>query len=141
MLRVAREGTRLKVDAHCDGPLESLEWIVNGKVEKIGVDNQKKMPDGSYSFQMERDVSFDKTSWVAVRIWRSTKPGRWQFAHSAPEWFDVPGKPIIPSEGERQYLIDRMQAELKRSRALLTDESVSEYQEALERYRNLEAKP
>jgi hypothetical protein len=70
-------------------------------------------------------------------VWQKSETGRWRFAHTAPIWFDIPGKPLVPSEKEQQYLIDRVERELKRSREVLPSEGVQEYQEALEEYRKL----
>lgn len=140
MLKLHRNGSSLRIEARADGPLESLEWIVNGQVERIPVDQQVQLPNGSYSLSLERQVSFERTSWVAVRIWQSHEPGRWRFAHSSPQWFDVPGKPIEPSSSDRQYLIDRMEAELERSRELLSGQGLQEYQESLDSYRKLKSR-
>lgn len=137
MVSIERKDDSLQVMAQADGPIDSIEWIVNGKVEQQDVSIQERRPDGSSAIEFRRDVRFDTTSWVAVRVWQKSDGGRWRFAHTAPIWFDVAGKPLVPSEQERQYLIDRVEGELKRSRGVLSSDSVKEYEEALEAYRKL----
>jgi hypothetical protein len=114
-----------------------LEWIVNGKVQLQDVTQQERRPNGSSSIEFGRRVQFESTSWVAVRVWQKSETGRWRFAHTAPIWFDVSGKPLVPSEQERAYLMDRVEGELKRSREVLSADGVMEYEEALEAYRRL----
>jgi hypothetical protein len=141
MLKMRRDGDSIAVDAHADGPIDSLEWIVNGKVKRISVEDQTKHPDGSCSIQSRIAEDFDTTTWVAVRIWQQPTPGRWRFAHSAPMWFDIPGKPLKPSSEEKRFLVERLQSELQRSGGVLFPEGLSEYHEALDTYRSLETVP
>ncbi|MEY2612170.1 MAG: hypothetical protein RL069_982, partial [Planctomycetota bacterium] len=135
MVQMDREGDVLRAMVQADGPIDSVEWIVNGRVEKVPVASQVKRENSSYAITIERRVKFESTSWVAVRVWQQPSTGRWRFAHSAPVWFDVPGKPIALTDREREYLVERVEVELKRSRGVLSAEGVAEYEEALEAYR------
>jgi hypothetical protein len=137
MVRLEQEGDWLRGAVQADGPIDSLEWIVNGKVQLQDVTQQERRPNGSSSIEFGRRVQFESTSWVAVRVWQKSETGRWRFAHTAPIWFDVSGKPLVPSEQERAYLMDRVEGELKRSREVLSADGVMEYEEALEAYRRL----
>lgn len=141
MLKLLREGDKVRIEAHADGPIESLEWIVNGKIQKLPVESQAKQPDGSYKLQAVGVAKSESTAWFAARVWQQQAPGRWRFAHSAPIWVDVPGKPIAPTAQECQFLIDRVETELSRSRGILTTEGVQEYQQALDAYRQQVASP
>lgn len=137
MVRLEQGGDWLRGSVQADGPIDSLEWIVNGKVQLQDVTQQERRPNGSSSIEFGRRVRFESTSWVAVRVWQKSETGRWRFAHTAPIWFDVSGKPLVPSEQERAYLMDRVEGELKRSREVLSADGVLEYEEALEAYRRL----
>jgi hypothetical protein len=141
MLKVFREGETVNMEAHSDGPIESLEWIFNGKIEKLPVEGQIKQPDGSYKLQMSQSAKYDSTTWVAIRVWQQPSPGRWRFAHSAPIWIDVPGRSIAPTAQERQFLIDRVENELQRSRDVLSAEGIQEYERALDAYRKQAISP
>lgn len=135
MLMVNQESDSIRIDARADGPIESLEWIVNGQVERLSVSDQIQHPDGSYSIQVRKKPQVDSTSWIAVRVWQQPAPGRWRFAHCAPIWIDVPGKPIKPTDKERQFLIDRVETELQRSGGILPADGIAEYEQAFESYR------
>lgn len=137
MVRLTRDKDWLRVAVQADGPIDSVEWIVNGKVEQQDIAEQEVEANGSSSIEFSRGVQVESTSWVALRVWQKSDGGRWRFAHTAPIWFDVPGKPLVPSGQERQYLIDRVEGELKRSRGVLPLEGSKEYEEALEAYRKL----
>jgi len=141
MLKLHREGDNVRIEAHADGPIESLEWIVNGKSQKLPVESQIKQPDGSCKLQAVLLAKFESTTWFAARVWQQPSPGRWRFAHSAPIWVDVPGKPIAPTAQERQFLIDRVEAELLRSRDVLSNEGIKEYQQALDAYQRQTTAP
>jgi hypothetical protein len=140
MLKVHREGNSVHIEAQADGPIESLEWIENGQAIKLPIDQQTKQPNGSYLLRTVRRAEFDTTTWVAVRVWQESagsglSPGRWKFAHCAPLWYDVAGKPLEPSAQERKFMQDRIEAELQRSRELLMPESRLEYEQALRAYK------
>ncbi|MFM8287727.1 MAG: hypothetical protein ACKOGA_13470, partial [Planctomycetaceae bacterium] len=137
MVRVERDGPVLNVQVDTDGPIERLEWIVNGRVERATPVTLQKNPDGSVHATLQRATAFAATSWVAVRVWQRSEQGRWRFAHSAPAWFEVPGRPIRPSAQEQEFLIRRMEAERERSRTVLPADALREYDEALEAYRRL----
>ncbi|MFN9345999.1 MAG: hypothetical protein ACK6DQ_05335, partial [Planctomycetota bacterium] len=102
---------------------------------------QIKQPDGSCKLQAVGVAKSESTAWFAARVWQQPSPGRWRFAHSAPIWVDVPGKPIAPTAQERQFLIDRVEAELLRSRDVLSNEGIKEYQQALDAYQRQTTAP
>lgn len=140
MLQVHREGDTVHIEARSDGPIESLEWIENGKVIKLPIDQQTKQPNGSYLLRTVRRAEFESTTWVAVRVWQESggpglTQGRWKFAHSAPLWYDVAGKPLEPNAQDRKFMQERIEVELQRSRALLMPENLLEYEQALRAYK------
>jgi hypothetical protein len=141
MLKLHREGEQVHIQALADGPIESLDWIVNGAIQKVPIESQSKQPDGSYKVQATCIAKSDSTAWYAARVWQQPSQGRWRFAHTAPIWLDVPGKPITPRVQERAFLIERVETELSRSRGILTTEGVQEYQQALDAYRKQPTAP
>lgn len=137
MVRVHRNDSKIDVQIDADGPVESIEWIVNGHAERMTPTSSSQSPDGSFHATLHREVQFDSTSWVAVRVWQKSPEGRWRFGHSAPVWFDVAGHPIKPSAKEQEFLIRRMETERNRSRDVLSPGALQEYDEAIETYRRL----
>ena len=51
----------------------------------------------------------------------------------------VADDPFLPSKGEIQYLISRVEAGLDRSREVQRAEAVADYEEALDIYRAIES--
>lgn len=144
MLVLKRSGNRIEAQILSDTPIEEVQWIVNGAIDKqvipaISPKFQENV-QATFELNLDKEFNFAETSWVAVRVWQRTKDGRLQFAHSAPEWFEVEGKPIRPSEAQQQFLIRRMEQENQRSQAILSKDAQTEYAEALEQYRQLKSK-
>jgi len=135
MVRARLNGNRIEVLIDADGPVTSIEWIVNGKIEVVEPTTSKQHDDGSVHATVERDVKFDSTSWIAVRVWQKSATGRWRFAHSAPIWFDVADHPIRPSSKDQEFLLRRMETERERSHDILPPDALREYDEAIEAYR------
>ena len=135
MVRVNQHDGKLDVQIDADGPVQSIEWIVNGKIEVIEPTSSRQNADGSIHATVTREVKFDSTSWVAVRVWQKTPNDRWRFAHSAPIWFDIEGHPIRPSSKDQEFLIRRMETERERSKSVLSTDALREYDEAIEAYR------
>jgi hypothetical protein len=50
-------------------------------------------------------------------------------------WYDVAGKPLEPNAQEREFMQERIEVELQRSRALLMPENLLEYEQALRSYK------
>lgn len=137
MLFLSDEFKTFRATVHSDHPVDSLEWIVNGRIVRTEAPNNEGQIDGSYVSESLLGVDEDRTTWTAVRVWQRAGDGRWRFAHSAPIWKDMPGKPLIPSADEVEFLTSRVESEMARSRELLSDEAVREYQEAIDQYRKL----
>lgn len=124
--RFTRPGDyRVRGEALYDGPIDRVEILVNGNVVK--------QPAGS---AFDETLRIEGTSWIAVRCYAKDR-----FAHTAPWFVDIEGRPLRPRPEERQYLIDRVAAQIERSAALLPPAALEEYRAALETYRRLETDP
>jgi hypothetical protein len=89
------------------------------------------------SVSFDFDFELEGTSWIAVRAIDNTDEGRPRFAHTAPVFFDVPGKPLKPRQEEVAYLIKRVEDEILRHQGVLGESAISEYHQALNFYRGL----
>ncbi len=98
-----------------------------------GGDLQPK--DGRYVYKLNFPIPVEESSWVAVRCTEDRDDKRLRFAHTAPIWIDVPGKPLRPRAVEVEFLIRRVEDELARNKDVLTPEGLAEYQEALAFYK------
>jgi hypothetical protein len=141
MLFVRSNGDTLDAVVEADGPLESVEWVINGVVQPAILKSNISNQDGCVRLESSIESTFRSTSWVALRAWQKSADGRWRFAHSAPVWFDVPDQPIRPTINQQQYLLHRVEQEFERSRAMLPEDALDEYKTAIQHYRELSKKP
>ena len=117
----------LSIAAESGFPISRMELIVNG--EAIALPKPSK--GGVCTFELKPESS----SWVAVRCFEERPDHRVRWAHSAPIYVDVPGKPLRPRRAEVEFLVQRMEQEVARNQGVLTPEAMAEYQEALEFYK------
>lgn len=82
-------------------------------------------------------VDVRSSTWFVVRCYESLPDGRERFAHSAPIFIDVPGKPLRPKKAEVEYLISRVKSQIERSGSVLSRPAMDEYHEALAAYEEL----
>ena len=68
-----------------------------------------------------------ESTWFVVRCFETMPDGRERFAHSAPIFIDVNGKPLRPRKAEVEYLISRVQGEIERNKGVLSNEALAEY--------------
>jgi len=120
-------------------PLTAIDVVASGEViRKIEPENRPR-PDGGYETRIDETLEVDTSTWLAVRCWEATAEGRPRFAHSAPSFIDVAGKPLRPRRAEIGYLIDRVERQLERNRDVLPEAALAEYKAALEVYRQIAA--
>lgn len=112
----------------------SISLIVNGE-RFTGLPPNDNDRNGVYVNGDGVPVQVSETSWCAVECRQEDKDGRVRWAHSAPIWIDVPGKPIRPRKQDVEFLMKRMEDELARNKEVLTPEGLAEYQEALDFYK------
>jgi len=85
-------------------------------------------------------IRVSSSTWIAVRCFETLPDGRERFAHSAPIFIDVPGKPLLPKKAEAEYLVSRVKAEIERNTGVLSEEALAEFREALAAYEAIAAK-
>src|SRR6185436_9759343 len=104
----------LKIRVESVSPIQEIWAIVNGE-RFVGFppDNEKK--DGSYVSAGAHEIGVQESSWVTVRCLEN-RDGRIRWAHSAPIWIDVPGKPIRPRRKDVEFLLKRMEDEIARNK-------------------------
>lgn len=115
-----------------------VELIVNGQITETFACKGTRNSQSGFESSFEREVKANGTHWVAVRVWEKL-PGksdvdRWRFAHSAPIWRDVSDQKLHPRKEEVEFLAQRVRDELARSRSVLPEAAVKEYETALNSY-------
>jgi hypothetical protein len=116
-------------------PLGRIEVLVNGAIVKTITPENRKGAKDEFESKIDTTVKISGTSWVAVRCFEDRPDKRIRFAHSAPVWIDVEGKPLRPRKEEVDWLIKRCADQIERSKDVLPKEALDEYREALEAYR------
>jgi hypothetical protein len=116
-------------------PLDRIEVIRNGEIASTLLPENRRMDGNPYASPFLTAVRIDGSSWVAVRAFEKLEDGRERFAHSAPFYLDVTGKPLRPRKFEVDYLIQRVEAQIARSSDVLPAPALDEYRAALKAYR------
>lgn len=119
-------------------PLNRIEIVRNGQVVDVVHPSLLAGEDGLYLSRFDQQVEIDGTSWVVVRAFEG-EPGydRVRFAHSAPVFVDVAGRPLRPRVHETDFLVRRMEIELERNRDVLAEDELAEYERALQMFQEL----
>ncbi|MEM7395839.1 MAG: CehA/McbA family metallohydrolase [Verrucomicrobiota bacterium] len=118
-------------------PIETIEIIQNAEVVESFKPKKKPGGSGLHEIDLNHTITLKDTAWVAVRCFTRTDTGRPRFAHTAPIHFASGNKPIRPRKAEVDYLIKRVQDEITRHQDVLSHEALSEFQTALDSYKNL----
>lgn len=113
-------------------PLERLELIVNGEVAHSFPLANDRTDTESYSNHFQTDVKISESSWIAVRCFERRPDARLRFAHTGPVHVEIEGRPMKAPSNEVEYLVGRVQRELDRHRAVLSEAALAEYESALD---------
>jgi hypothetical protein len=119
------------------GPLRTIELIVNGEVTRTVAPTNTETPEGAMQTGFSEVIDFDRSGWLAVRCWEERSGGRTRYAHTAPAFVDWEGRPLPPKQEEAEFLAKSVRDELARSASVLDEESLAEYRRALARYEEL----
>ncbi len=118
-------------------PLTFGEVVINGRPQHLLRVQNKRTESGAYRNVIDQKIKPTRSGWFAVRFWEDRDGGRVRFAHSAPWYVQIDDQPVRPRDEEKQYLIRRIQDEMQRSRGVVSQQGMAEYQQALEMYRAL----
>jgi hypothetical protein len=128
---------RVKGQAIGAQPLERIEIVVNGEVARSVKPQNRKTAAGGLQTDIDEAIALAGSSWLAVRCYEPRPGGRLRFAHTGPFHFDVANKPLRPRQVEVEYLVTRVEEQLRRSGPLLPPAAQQEYRDALKVYRDL----
>ena len=116
-------------------PSASIQVIVNGKHQVVLDGHGSTTKRGGYRVTMSGQIDLETSCWIAASAFEKRPDGRPRFAHTAPVWIDVRGKPLVPDKEDVDYLVRRVEEELKRHEGVLPEEVLAEYREAAEAFR------
>ena len=128
---------RVTVRVLSEAPVRAVEFVVGGRVTRTARGTPTRTKDGAWELRARETFSFDRSTWIAVRVEEARANGRFRFAHSSPTFFDLTDRPQPPVADELDYLVHRVRAEIERSRGVVPAAAIEEYESAL---RELQAK-
>jgi hypothetical protein len=131
----AKKQDLLSVTAESALPLSSIQIIINGELAATAKPDNFETPAKGFVSTVLAKPGVDESSWVAVRCFEEHPDKRTRFAHSAPIYIDVPGKPLRPRRADAEFLLKRVEDEIARNKEVLAPESLAEYREALDFYK------
>jgi hypothetical protein len=138
----------------------NYEWIVNGEVQenlKYGVSNAEAggyltkksgvAVSGAYAFQggdvpdwkLWGELEVRESGWVAARCSVKLPDGRLRFAHTAPWWVEIEGKPLRPRREQADWFVQRTEEEIARNTGVLSAAQLAEFHEALAAWKKIQA--
>jgi peptidoglycan/xylan/chitin deacetylase (PgdA/CDA1 family) len=130
----------LECSVQSEQPLESIELIVNGGVtEHLQVTN-RKTDSGAYLNEVSTRFQPGTTSWLAWRCFEKRPGNRLRFAHTAPWYFKLPDKLLVPRREEAEWLVARVKGEIARNQGIAPEELIEEYRDALKAYEQIAAR-
>jgi hypothetical protein len=86
-----------------------------------------------------RGIEMTESGWVAVRCLQIHPDGRVRFAHTAPWWVEIEGKPLRPRREQADWFVQRTEEEIARNTGVLSKEQLAEFHEALAAWKKIQA--
>lgn len=114
-----------------------VELIADGDVIDAWTPAQSQQANGVWRVEVDESVEKELSGWIALRCWEERVDGRPRFAHTAPFYVSIEGMPLRAWRDETEYLLERVEQELARSREKLDPESITEFEQAAEFYRRV----
>lgn len=151
----ARRTVRLTGQVASERPLSSIEVVINGDTIrtvvasnstaaldlKLGLKGGPPVAPSATAYVTQLDTEIEipnsDSSWVAVRCWERRPAGRQRFAHTAPWHFEVPGQPPRPRRAEIEWLVQRVESEIKRNVGVLPEAALDEFRSSLAIYQEI----
>jgi len=128
----------LSIEVISEQPITFGEVVVNGVPEHLLRASNQKLPSGAYRSVIQHSITPKSSGWFAVRLFEDRPDNRVRFAHTAPWYVEIDGQAVRPSWAQREYLIGRMKDEIQRSRGVVSQAALEEYEMALEHYQSME---
>ena len=118
-------------------PINRIEVVANGEVVRTLQPSSRRVESGACQTQFEETVEIEGSGWIVVRCWEERGQGRFRFAHTAPWFVEVEGRPLRPRHEEAEFLVEQVEAEITRSGPLLSAQALEEYRRALSIYQSI----
>lgn len=84
-------------------------------------------------------VEMTESGWLAIRCIQTLPDGRVRFAHTAPWWVEIEGKPLRPRREQADWFVQRTEEEIARNTGVLSAAQLAEFHEALAVWKKIQA--
>ncbi|MBD3672295.1 MAG: CehA/McbA family metallohydrolase [Planctomycetaceae bacterium] len=116
----------------------TMQVIVNGQVVETIDPHPIQTDDGAWKIDATTTVTLDDSGWIAVRSIGKQPDGRKRFAHTAPWYVEMAGRPVTPRQEQIEWLIELMEEQIERNRDVLSPEALAEFEQALKAYQKIQ---
>ncbi len=127
----------LSIEVISEQPITFGEVVINGEPEHLLRATNQKLDSGAYRTEIQHTIRPTRSGWFAIRFFEDRDGNRVRFAHTAPWYVEIGDQPVRPSWREREYLIGRMRDEIQRSRGVVSQAALEEYEAALAFYQSM----
>lgn len=127
----------MEINVQSLGPILYGEILVNGIPEILVRPQNVPTELGTFTSKITTKVFPRRSGWIAFRAWETRPDGRMRFAHTAPWYLQMGDEPVRPRAEEKRFLVDRVRREIQRSKGIISDAAIAEYEKALAFYEGL----
>ena len=124
------------IEGGFEGSMLKISAIQNG-VEVASVASLPVEPGVRSLQKLQTKVRFTESGWVALRAEQACSGLR--FAHTAPWWVEIEGKPLRPRREQADWLVQRTEEEIARNTSVLSADQLAEFHEALATWKKIQA--
>jgi hypothetical protein len=125
------------IESISEKPDTTVEILWNGDPVHAVRGPGQQTSEGAWRVSARHELVVEESSWLIVRSVETQPDGRKRFAHTAPWYVTVPGRPLRPRRDQVEYFVKLMEAEMERNRPILERPALEEFQRALQVYRDL----
>lgn len=127
----------VSVEVLSEFPVSYGELVVNGEPQRLLRFSNAAAASSTFRSVLETNVEISQSGWFAIRVWEERPNSRHRFAHSAPWYVRIDDQPVTLRREEKEYLLRRMNDEIQRSRGVLDEPALAEYQRGIEFYERI----
>ncbi len=122
---------------HSTQPIDRVEIIHNGRVEKRIKHEGCPRDKGGFDTVFQATLEPKNSGWYAVRVVEADPQARVRFAHTAPWFVEVAGKPLKPGTQQLNHILKTIDREIARNKEVLSKDALAEFEEAKKFYQGL----
>lgn len=127
----------LRAIVHSAASVDRIEVLFNGVLIHQERPTGCPRDEGGNDTVFAKMLSPDQSGWYVVRVFEKHPGGQIRFAHTAPWFVEIPGKPLRPRKDELAHILKTLDREIARNRNVLDEKSFAEIVAAREFYGRL----